>query len=36
MVRNLVPDIKGVWEQDADENIWAEERWSGERLEKTA
>jgi hypothetical protein len=41
-VQNLVSDIKGgtetegVWEQGADENIWTEEVWTDERLEKTA
>jgi hypothetical protein len=39
---NLVSDIKAttqtedIWEQGAEENIWAEERWSGMRLEETA
>jgi hypothetical protein len=27
---------KGVWEQDAEENIWTEERWSDGRLEEPA
>jgi hypothetical protein len=40
-VWNLVSDIKGgtqtvrVWEQDVEENIWTEERWSDRRMEKT-
>jgi hypothetical protein len=28
--------IEGVWEHGDEENIWAEERWSDRRLEKTA
>jgi hypothetical protein len=37
----LVSDIKGeaetegVWEQDTEENILTEDRWSDRRLEKT-
>jgi hypothetical protein len=39
---NLVSDIRGgtytegIQEQGAEENIWTEEGWSEERLEKTA
>jgi hypothetical protein len=38
----VVSDVNGetqteyVRDQDADENIWTEERWSDRRLEKTA
>jgi hypothetical protein len=39
-VWNVVSNIKGgtqtegVWGQDAEENIWTEEKWSGGRMEK--
>jgi hypothetical protein len=41
-VWNWVSDIKGrtqtegIWEQDAEENIWSEEGWRNRRLETTA
>jgi hypothetical protein len=40
-VRNLDSDIKGrtqikgVWEQGAEESIWTEEVWNDGRVEKT-
>jgi hypothetical protein len=41
-VWNLVSDIVGgtwtedVWKQNAEENMWTEERWSDRRLDKSA
>jgi hypothetical protein len=35
-LQSLVSDIESGWEEGTEENIWTGERWSEERLEKTA